>query len=85
LADAVEVLNGKVTDKENAFAAEVRKGLGLPGTGGSDAHELSEVGVYATQFADVIRNEEELLDALRRGDFSPVVFRKERRLGFGHP
>jgi predicted metal-dependent phosphoesterase TrpH len=85
LVDAVEVLNGKVTDKENAFAAEVTKGLGLPGTGGSDAHELSEVGVYATQFADVIRNEEELVDSLRRGDFSPVVFRKERRLGLGHP
>ncbi|HIC85884.1 MAG TPA: DUF2889 domain-containing protein, partial [Desulfobacterales bacterium] len=52
--DAVEVLNSKVTQKENAFALEVAKRLGLPVTGGSDAHELAELGIYATVFSHAI-------------------------------
>jgi predicted metal-dependent phosphoesterase TrpH len=79
--DAVEVLNGKVTEKENAFALEVTEGLGLPGTGGSDAHEAAEVGVYATEFHAEIRNERDLVEALRSGSYSPVVFQKQKQIG----
>jgi predicted metal-dependent phosphoesterase TrpH len=75
--DAVEVLNSKVSDKENRFSSQVAAGLGLPGTGGSDAHEVEEVGVYATRFSDTITNEEELVAALKGGSYSPVVFRAE--------
>ena len=75
--DAVEVLNSKVSDKENRFSSQVAAGLGLPGTGGSDAHEVEEVGVYATRFSDTITNEEELVEALKRGNYSPVAFRAE--------
>lgn len=74
--DALEVLNSKVTPKENSFAAEVATGLGLPATGGSDAHEVGEVGIYATHFSDVIKNEDDLINALKKGDYSPVVFRR---------
>jgi len=74
--DAIEVLNSKVTEKENAFAAKVAKGLGLPATGGSDAHEVSEVGIYGTQFSSVIHDEQDLIEALKNGDFSPVAYRK---------
>lgn len=77
--DAVEVLNGKVTEKENGFAREVAGGLGLPVTGGSDAHEVSEVGLYATRFSTVIRDEKELIEALRTARYSPVALRKERQ------
>jgi len=80
MVDAVEVLNGKVTEKENSFASEVAAGLGLPVTGGSDAHEVDEVGVYATQFAGAIENEEDLIAALKKGNYSPVAFRKVRGL-----
>ena len=75
--DAVEVLNGKVTQKENRFAAAVAEGLGMPVSGGSDAHEVHEVGQYATRFPSAIRNETDLLYALKSGDYSPVSFRKE--------
>ena len=74
--DAVEVLNGKVTEKENGFAGQVAKGLGLPVTGGSDAHEVFEVGRYATRFFSKINDENDLVNALKTGDFEPVVFRK---------
>ena len=74
--DAVEVLNGKVTEKENLFAAEVASSLGLPATGGSDAHEVSEIGRYATIFSDVIKNESDLVQALKGGKYMPIEFRK---------
>ncbi len=83
LVDAVEVLNGKVTEKENALAEKVAAGLGLPITGGSDAHENSAVGTFATWFPEVIRDEKGLIEALRRGNYSPIAFRRERRLAHG--
>jgi predicted metal-dependent phosphoesterase TrpH len=75
--DAVEVMNSKVTEKENDFAAKVAEGLGVPSTGGSDAHEVDEVGIYATHFSDSIRSEKELVEALRRGAYEPVAYRRE--------
>jgi predicted metal-dependent phosphoesterase TrpH len=79
--DAVEVLNGKVTEKENDFALRVTEGLGLPGTGGSDAHEVAEVGMYATEFYEVIKSEQDLIAALKKGVYEPVVFQGEKRIG----
>ncbi len=76
--DAIEVLNGKVTKNENKLAAEVAVGLKLPATGGSDAHEVYEVGKYATRFVSGISDEKELLAALKSGDYNAVTFRKER-------
>lgn len=78
--DALEVLNSKVTDEENAFALKVARGLDLPVTGGSDAHEVEEVGIYATRFPSGIENERELIEALKQGDCSPVIFRKGMNL-----
>jgi len=72
LVDAIEVMNGKVTKKENEFASKVASGLGLPATGGSDAHEVAEVGRYATRFDDIIKNEQDLVNALKYGRYSPV-------------
>jgi len=73
--DAVEVLNSKVTEKENAFALEVARGLNLPVTGGSDAHEVSEVGRFATRFSSPIEDETALIEALKKGGYSAVAFR----------
>ena len=78
--DAIEVLNGKVTKDENDFALKVADTMGLPITGGSDAHEVVEVGKYATRFADLIQNEADLLNALKTGNYTPVYFRKDRGL-----
>jgi predicted metal-dependent phosphoesterase TrpH len=75
--DALEVLNGKVTPKENQFARQVAKGLNLPATGGSDAHEVFEVGQYATRFSRPIQNEAELVEALKSDNYAAVAFRKE--------
>jgi len=74
--DAIEVLNSKVSEKENLFTSQVAKGLTLPGTGGSDAHEVEEVGIYATRFFDVITCEEDFLKALHQRNYQPLAFRK---------
>jgi predicted metal-dependent phosphoesterase TrpH len=79
LVDAVEVMNSKVTEKENNFAAKVAGGLKMPTTGGGDAHEVSEVGIFATQFSHVIKDEKDLVEALKTGNYSPIAFREERR------
>jgi predicted metal-dependent phosphoesterase TrpH len=73
--DAVEVLNSRVSEKENAFAARVAEGLELSVTGGSDAHRGGEVGRYATRLPGPIRDERELIAALKSGLAAPVGFR----------
>ncbi|MGC8494212.1 MAG: PHP domain-containing protein [Syntrophobacteraceae bacterium] len=78
--DGVEVLNGKVTEKENGFAASVAETLRLPGTGGSDAHLAGEVGRRATRFFTAINTEAELIRALASRNYVPVSFRREKAL-----
>lgn len=78
--DGLEVLNSKVTEKENRFASEVAKSIDLPGTGGSDAHQVSDVGLYATRFYSKITSEEELIHALRAGRYEAVAFKKDKEV-----
>ena len=78
LVDAVEVMNGKVTEKENALAQKVAAGLNLPITGGSDAHEVSAVGTFATWFPQAFKDEKGLIEALKTGNYAPIAFKKER-------
>ncbi len=68
--DALEIRNGKVSDQENDMAARVAARLGLPGTAGSDAHRLDEVGKWVTDFERAIENEQELVEELRAGRFA---------------
>ncbi len=69
---AIEVMNGGAREEENAAAAELAQVLVLPGVGGSDAHSPNVVGVAATWFPDDITTDEELVVALKRGDFRAV-------------
>jgi predicted metal-dependent phosphoesterase TrpH len=77
--DAVEILNGKVTEKENRMASQVAEHLGLPVTGGSDAHEVADVGCYATRFPAEVRTERELIQALKSKTCMPVAFRSQEK------
>jgi hypothetical protein len=72
LVDDVEVVNGGNIEVENRFAQEVTSVLGLWGTGGSDAHSTQGLGKGTTVFKGDIRNEGDLLEALRAGEFLPV-------------
>ena len=72
LVDEIEVVNGANNEVENRFAQEVAKLLGHRGTGGSDAHSVNGLGKGTTAFNGDIRNERDLLDALKAGDFVPL-------------
>ena len=73
LVDAIEVLNGANTMRENYFALQVAHALGLPGTGGSDAHSRSGVGYYCTAFERQLESVEEMLAEMHSGRFQPLM------------
>ena len=66
---AIETLNGANTLRCNEKAIAIAEELGIPGTGGSDAHALWQVGKCVTVFERDIHDEEELVAELRTGDY----------------
>ncbi len=78
--DALEIMNGKVTKDENNFAKKVADKLNISVTGGSDAHSKEEVGLHATRFNGIIKEEKDLLEILRNGEYMPVSYRKLQNL-----
>src|SRR3990172_2856739 len=69
LADAIEVLNGANTPRENLFALRVAKMLGKPGTGGSDAHSTQGIGIYCAVLERNVASQYEFLEELHGGRF----------------
>jgi predicted metal-dependent phosphoesterase TrpH len=67
--DAVEALSGNMLPRECQAAQATAQALGVPFTGGSDAHAPSELGRYYTYFIDDIETEADLVAALRAGRF----------------
>jgi predicted metal-dependent phosphoesterase TrpH len=65
--DAIEVLNGACTERENDLACRVARRLGLPGTGGSDAHYADDLGRAVTVLDEPVTDERELIAAIRAG------------------
>ena len=72
LVDAIEIANACNTPRENYFAAEVARVLGMPGTGGSDAHSDSGIGYFATGFERPVADPRTLLEELRAHRFQAV-------------
>ncbi len=68
--DAIEIKNGKVSDQENSMAFKVAGKLEMIGTVGSDAHRVQELGTHITIFDQEIKDETDLINALRAGWFT---------------
>jgi predicted metal-dependent phosphoesterase TrpH len=77
--DAVEIGNGKLAEDENDMAAKVAEKLGLPGTGGSDAHRVDEIATWVTVFENDIENEIQLVQELHAGRFRAENCRRAQR------
>ena len=73
LFDGVEGLNGCDGPLQNQSASSRGRNLPLPPVGGSDCHALHEVGTAATEFEGAIGTMEELVAALRAGEYRPVA------------
>lgn len=67
--DAIEVLNGGTSKDGNAKAKEFAKELGLPGTAGSDAHQVSELFAVCSQ-VEAAMNVDSVLAAIKKGKVS---------------
>ena len=72
LLPTLEILNGKTPADQNLMALEFAKKHGIRGIGGSDAHQMSRLYSYLTIFDGPIRSVDDLLQALRDGDYFPV-------------
>ena len=69
VADAVEVLNGRGSESENAFSQEISDRVGIPGIAASDAHEIADIGRCATFFERKIRGLDDLIAELKAGRY----------------
>jgi len=69
---AMEALNGRGSERENAFAAELCDRLGLPAVAASDAHQRDDVGRCATRFERAVTDVSDLIRELRAGRFQTV-------------
>ena len=67
--DAIEVLNGGSSSSANAQAKELAKSMDLPGTAGSDAHQLSELFSVCTN-VNAPLSVDEILKAIKSGSIS---------------
>ncbi|MFZ1022856.1 MAG: CehA/McbA family metallohydrolase [Thermoplasmata archaeon] len=64
---AIESVNGHNSTLANARAEVIAARRGIGSTGGSDAHELSDLGRAFTEFPGEVDSLDDILEALRRG------------------
>jgi predicted metal-dependent phosphoesterase TrpH len=74
----VEAFNGRTEEQNNLKAFRISDQHHVPQLGGSDAHELYEVGNYATRFCDLLKNESDFIQAVKLKRFEPVVYANHR-------
>ena len=71
----LEELNGRGSDKENAFSKRLCERMGMPGTGGTDSHAIQDIGKVATYFEREIQDVRGLIEELHAGRFYAVDLR----------
>jgi hypothetical protein len=71
---ALEVVNGRGSQRENEFSQRLARMMEMRGTAGSDAHARVDIGRCATEFERRIETIEDLIEELKAGRFRPVDF-----------
>ncbi len=69
---ALERINSRSSPHENAFSARLCDFMAIPGTAGTDAHQISDIGKCATEFDRRIESIEDLIEELKAGRFRPL-------------
>lgn len=78
LFHALEALNGDDDGAAPDLVFNIARSLGMPTTGGSDAHSAAALGRCATRFQDPITDERALVEALQSGRVEAVDLRNAR-------
>ena len=71
--DAIETINGRGENIQNVFSEKICELIGLPSTGGSDAHKIEDISKVATKFNTKITSVEELITQLKTGKYEPIL------------
>ncbi|MEX0684263.1 MAG: CehA/McbA family metallohydrolase [Dehalococcoidia bacterium] len=66
---AIETLNGRGTERQNAFSAAISEHHRLPQAAGSDAHTAADIGTCASDFEAPITGLADLITELKTGRF----------------
>lgn len=74
---AVECFNGSTPAQENLHALRLARARGLSLCGAGDAHRREKVGTFTTEVAGTIKNESDLIAALKEGCCSPMAWNGE--------
>ncbi|UCF85653.1 MAG: CehA/McbA family metallohydrolase [Desulfobacteraceae bacterium] len=69
--DAIELYHPEHDKEAILKVQEVSRKMGVPLTGGSDAHGLSEIGSYTTLFEDEVLGDRQFIEAIRAGRIAP--------------
>lgn len=72
---ALEALNGRGTEEENAFSKRLGELMGLPGTAGTDSHATHDIGACATYFERQVYDVRDLIREIKAGRFYAVDLR----------
>ena len=75
LCDAVEGLNGRATEAESAFVADLAGRLNMGTIGSSDSHRTKHIGTAATRFDIRVNGVEDLIRGIRGGLYEAVNLR----------
>ena len=73
----VEIYNGGSRDDEDQIAVDNASSLGYLGIAGSDSHIVSHVGRCGTKFETDINSMDELVAALKAGEFEAINFKHQ--------
>lgn len=73
LLSGIESFNGSTYSYHNLQSYALATELNLPSLGASDAHNLNNLGKYATNFYDNIRDHKDFIEAVKTGNFHPVM------------
>lgn len=73
LLSGVEVFNGSTTPHANLYAYAVAMEYNLGCFGAGDAHVTKQVGFFATEFKDEIKNEADFIKAVKSKNYCPVM------------
>ena len=71
----VEVYNGGSRGDEDGIAQKLADEQNYLGIGGSDAHIVSHVGRFATEFNHTITTETELVESLNNSEFQAITLK----------
>ncbi len=73
----VEIYNGGSRGAEDQVAQAMAEAQNYRGIGGSDAHIVSHIGRCATKFEQAIHSEQDLVNALKAGQFEAIKIEQE--------